>query len=86
MKIYCDVLCAIRSETKMDKIVLTRVQQKANVPFDRLKAYLSELRELGFIQGESSPELTKKGQQYITEYDKVVDFMQRMGLAYRKKG
>jgi predicted transcriptional regulator len=85
MKIYKDILYAIQSETKSRHIVPTRIQQKTNVPFDRLKTYLSELRELGLIQDESSPKLTEKGQKYITEYDEVLNFMKRMGLAYRKK-
>lgn len=84
MKIYGDILSIIQSETKKGKIVLTRIQQKTNVPFDRLKTYLSELRELGLIQDESSPKLMEKGQQYLTEYEKVLDFMKRMGLAYQK--
>jgi len=82
MKIYRDMLLSIRDESRKGKIVLTRIQQKVNVPFDRLKIYLSELHELGLIQDGSSPKLTEKGRQYITEYEKVIDFMKRMGLTY----
>jgi predicted transcriptional regulator len=77
-----DILLTIRAESGKGKIVLTRVQQKSNVPFDRLKMYLSELKDLGLIQGESMPKLTEKGLQYVTEYAKVFDFMERMGLTY----
>ena len=84
MKIYGDLLVIIEAETKRGKLVLTRIQQKANVPFDRLKIYLLELKELGMIQDESSPKITEKGRQYITEYEKVTDFMKRMGLLYRR--
>jgi len=83
MKIYGDVLSVIRTETRTGKIILTRIQLKTNVPFDRLKAYLSELEELGLIQNGSSLKLTEKGQQYVVEYEKVIDFMKRMGLIYR---
>jgi len=83
MKIYGDILSVIQSETEREKTVLTRIQLKTNVPFDRLKTYLSELKELGFIQNDSSLKLTEKGQQYLSEYEKVLDFMKRMGLAYR---
>jgi predicted transcriptional regulator len=83
MKIYCDLLSAIQSQRKKEKIVLTRIQEEANVPFDRLKTYLSELRELGLITGELL-QLTEKGQQYMIEYEKVQDFMKRMGLAYQR--
>lgn len=84
MKIYADILSIIQSETKRGKIVLTRIQQKTNVPFDRLKVYLSDLEELGLIQNDSSLKLTEKGRQYITDYEKVLEFMRRMGLSYRK--
>lgn len=84
MKIYGDILSVIHTETKHGKIVLSRIQQKTNVPFDRLKLYLSELKELGLIQSDSSLELTEKGHQYLSEYEKVLEFMKRMGLAYHK--
>jgi predicted transcriptional regulator len=78
-----DLLLTLRAESTKGRIVLTHVQQKANVPFDRLKEYISELQELSLIQDEAMPKLTEKGLQYIAEYEKVVDFMNRMGLAYR---
>jgi predicted transcriptional regulator len=82
MKIYGDILLSIMAETKRGKIALTHIQQKSNVPFDRLKVYLSELMDLGLIQDESTLNLTEKGQQYVIEYEKVLDFMKRMGLSY----
>jgi predicted transcriptional regulator len=82
MKIYCDMLCAIQSEGKEKKLVLTRIQEKANIPFDRLKTYLKELKELELVQ-DNPPQLTEKGQQYVIGYERVQDFMRRMGLAYQ---
>jgi predicted transcriptional regulator len=83
MKIYGDVLSAIKAETRKGEVVLTRIQLKTNVPFDRLKAYLSDLEELGLVQDGSLLRLTEKGQQYVVEYERVLDFMKRMGLCYR---
>ena len=83
LKVYMDLLLTLRAESTKERIVLTHVQQKSNVPFDRLKEYISELQELGLIQDEAMPKLTEKGLQYIVEYEKVADFMNRMGLAYR---
>jgi predicted transcriptional regulator len=83
MKIYGDLLSILSSETKAEKVVLTRVQLKINVPFDRLKTYIAELKELGLIQDETSLKLTDKGKQYLREYEAVLDFMNRMGLTYR---
>lgn len=83
MKIYGDLLSILSSETKAEKVVLTRVQLKINVPFDRLKTYIVELKELGLIKDETSLKLTDKGKQYLREYEAVLDFMNRMGLTYR---
>jgi len=80
MKIYADILSIVQSETKKEKIVLTRIQQKTNVPFDRLKVYISEMKELGLVQNDFL--LTEKGRQYLIEYNRVLDFMKRMGLEY----
>ncbi len=68
-----------------EKIVLTRVQLRINVPFDRLKNYIVELNELGLIQDTASLKLTDKGKQYLKEYKAVLDFMNRMGLTYDSK-
>ena len=82
LKIYGDILSILDSEAKGEKIVLTRVQLKTNVPFDRLKNYLNELEELGLIQQTPNLGLMKKGKQYLEEYEKVLDFMKRMGITY----
>jgi predicted transcriptional regulator len=83
LKIYGDLLFAIRSEYNKEKILPTHVQAKTMVPFDRLKTYISELVMLGMIEDEISLKLTEKGLQYLREYEKVLDFMKRMGVTYR---
>jgi predicted transcriptional regulator len=83
LKIYGDLLSVLNVESKNEKIVLTWVQVKINVPFDRLKSYISDLKELGLIQDESTLRLTEKGKQFLREYDSVIDFMKRMGFTYR---
>jgi predicted transcriptional regulator len=82
LKIYGDLLATLRSEENSEKIILTKVQVKVNVPFDRLKTYLAELKELELINDEASPKLTEKGKQYLKDYKKILDFMKRMGLTY----
>ncbi len=82
IKNYGDLLSALSHETKNEKIVLTRVQAQINVPFDRLKNYISELNNLGLVQDETTPKLTDKGKEFLTECEKIIDFMKRMGLTY----
>jgi predicted transcriptional regulator len=83
LKIYGDLLIILLNESRKKSIVLTHIQQKSNVPFDRLITYLAELRELGLIEEEPSLNLTDKGKAFINEYQMVLDFMERMGLTYR---
>lgn len=82
MKIYGDLLKELYHRSN-DKIVLTQIQHKINVPFDRLKAYIQELLNLGLIEDDESLILSEKGKQYLREYEQVLDFMNRMGLYYR---
>ena len=82
MKIYGDLLNILNNESKTAKIVLTHVQVQINVPYDRLKNYIYELRELDLIQDVTSLKLTDKGKQFIEEYEKVLEFMKRMGITY----
>jgi Predicted transcriptional regulator len=81
MKIYGDLLSILR-ESNGEKIVLTRIQLRTNVPFSRLKIYIAELIELGLIEDGTSLKVTEKGKQYLKEYEMVLDFMSRMGLTY----
>ena len=82
MEIYGDLLSILKSErSSTDKIVLTRVQTKMNVPFDRLKKYISDLENLDLIENQASFNLTEKGRQYLREYRTILDFMERMGIA-----
>lgn len=83
LKIYGDLLYALLNEGNSDKIILTRVQTKVNVPFDRLKNYIFELKELGLIEDETSLKLTEKGKQYLKEYKQILEFMKRMGFTYQ---
>jgi predicted transcriptional regulator len=83
LKIYGDLLAVLNAEAKNEKIVLCRIQVQLNVPHDRLKTYILELRDLGLIQDENSFRLTEKGKEYLREYKKVLEFIKRMGIAYQ---
>ncbi len=78
--IYGDLLSVLNEESKNEKIVLTHIQVRLNVSFDRLKKYLVNLKDLGLVEDENSPRLTEKGKQYLKEYEKVLDFIKRMNL------
>jgi len=83
MKIYGDLLSILDKEDRPEKIVLTRIQVQMKVPFDRLKIYIKELKDLDLVQNDISLKPTEKGKEFITEYEKIIVFMKRMGIAYR---
>lgn len=79
--IYGDLLLVLHDEAKNDRVVITRVQTKMNVSFDRLKKYIGKLRDLGLIEDDPSFKLTERGKQYLKEYEQVLEFVKHMGLA-----
>ncbi len=83
LKIYGDLLTILSAESRNQKIVMSRIQLQLNVPLDRLRIYILELKRLGLIVDEQSLMLTEKGKEYIREYNKVLEFIKRMGLVYR---
>ncbi len=78
--LYGDLLSVLRDNNYCEKVVLTRIQVRINVPFDRLKNYIEELKNLGLIEDEESLQLTEKGKEYLKEYKQILRFMKRMGL------
>jgi len=83
LKIYGDLLAILSVESRDQRIVISRIQLKMNVPLDRLRSYILELEKLGLIVDERTLVLTEKGKEYLREYKKVLEFIKRMGLVYR---
>ena len=83
MKIYGDLLLVLQAESINKKIVITKIASKSNIPFTRLKRYMSDLNELGLIEDEMSLELTEKGKEYLDHYKAVLAFMKSMGMSYK---
>ena len=82
MKIYGDLLMLLLTEPANEKNV-SNILTKCNVPFTRFKKYISELKELGLIENETSLKVTEKGMEYLHEYENVLSFMKRMGISYK---
>ena len=80
MDIYGDLLAVLKDEAKNEKIVITRIQGRTNVPFDRLKKYISELHDLCLIEDQTTLKLTEKGTEYLKGYQQTIRFMQPIGL------
>jgi predicted transcriptional regulator len=85
-ELYGDILVAIRDDiARNNSARLTRVYGKANVPYDRFKGYINDLREnslieLVLIDGHEEMKLTKRGLEYLEEYARVNKFLVTFGL------
>jgi predicted transcriptional regulator len=78
-----DILSAIRAgETDvLARPGLTGLATRANVAFDRLQAYLVELRRLGLVVGERRPALTLAGQEFLSHFHQWNRALERFGLS-----
>jgi len=82
IQIYFDILRVLCEELKNDKPSLTKVAHIANLPYDRFQKCLNKLIQLGMV-GEQNGKffVTKKGFECISEYERINDFLRRMGLS-----
>jgi len=83
MKILADMLSAIESEG--GEALPTRIMFKANLSYDRLERYLSQLKQLGLIEELGNGEriaysLTEKGSDFLVEFRKIEEFAKAFGI------
>jgi predicted transcriptional regulator len=80
---YYDILRAIQEESQnTEGAKSTRVQYRSNMSYDKLANYIVELESRKMITKTDALFLTEKGLKYLNEYEKIKDFIQRMGIEY----
>jgi predicted transcriptional regulator len=81
-EIYFDILSALYSESaRGEKVSLTRIAHKSNLPYDRFQKLLKQLVEVDMISRDGSDvALTEKGKEYMVEFNRINCFLIRMGL------
>ena len=81
-RIYFDVLRILRAElTKNGNPSLTKVAHAANLPYDRFGNCLEHLVQVGMVsQRDEKLIVTDKGCEFIQEFERITDFLERMGL------
>lgn len=82
MRIYADILENIHYLYLSGKRpTITGIQTKVNVPFVRFKEYVEDLEKKGLLKKiETEILLTEKGIQYLNEYRKVREFLEKFGM------
>lgn len=64
-----------------EKPTITRIQITVNVPFVRFKEYWDDMKARGLITAaESEVGITKQGERYLEEYQKVKEFLEEFGF------
>jgi predicted transcriptional regulator len=59
---------------------ITRVQNEVNLPSDRLRAHLEDMKALGLVEYGDGLACTVKGGSFVSEYEKVAEVLKRFGL------
>ena len=82
LRIYFDVLKILREELNQNgHPSLTRVAHGANLPYDRFRNCLEHLIQVGMVsRGDEKLIVTDKGCEFIQEFERITDFLERMGL------
>ncbi len=83
LEIYCAILNSIMQESKNSDIIRpTRIQFSSGLSYDSLTKFLDELKEKKMLQNHGEISLTKKGVQFLKDYEKIRKFSEKMGLDY----
>lgn len=81
LQIYHDILSAIQEEAmNEDGAKPTRIQHVSNMSYDKLMRYLDELEAKKMINKAGTLSLTDQGREFLKQYEKIKDLIERMGL------
>jgi predicted transcriptional regulator len=90
-ELYGDILLAIRQDIDENSSArFTRVYGKSNVPYDRFKGYINDLRknnliDISVVGNHEEIKLTNRGREYIEEYIRVNRFLTAFGLSEKRR-
>ena len=80
-KIFYDILCSIVKQEKTAGVAgITRVQNEVNLPSDRFRVHLEDMKTLDLIEHGEGLTSTEKGRSFVSEYEKVAEVLRRFGL------
>jgi predicted transcriptional regulator len=80
-RIFYDILSSIIKQEESAGIAkITRVQNEVNLPSDRFRGHLEDMKMLGLIEYDEGLVSTEKGRSFVSEYEKVAEVLRRFGL------
>jgi predicted transcriptional regulator len=79
--IYYDILRSIvKQEETEGRVRITWVQNQVNLASDRLREHIREMQKLQLLAYGGALVSTKKGREFIAEYESVNDVLKRFAL------
>lgn len=79
--VIADILSAVEQETSDGRPVgPTLIATRANIPYDRLKGYLDELREKRLLEDDPNPRLTPSGREFLRQHRQWAEVLARYGF------
>jgi predicted transcriptional regulator len=79
--IYYDILRSIvKQEETEGRVRITWVQNQVNLASDRLREHIREMQKLQLLAYGETLVSTKKGREFIAEYESVNDVLKRFAL------
>jgi predicted transcriptional regulator len=81
-RIFADILKAVQED---ERAITTHILYKSNLSHDRLTKYLQNLEESGLLKRSDEKdktvyEITDKGKQFLSEFQKMEAFVSGFGL------
>lgn len=77
--IFGAILAAVEEASAAGRPV-SSVATKANLPYDRMSAYLRELEAAGLVHRDGPPVLTPQGREMLESYRRWNQMLERFGL------
>ena len=68
-------------ERSVTPAAMSRIAQRANLPYDRFLLHIAELREGGLVNGDARPLLTDKGRVLLRSWRQWDGVLHNFGLA-----
>lgn len=78
LKLYYDILTAVKDEMVNGGARPTRIQFLSNTSYDKCVGYLNELKKLKMIEKETIC-LTQKGYAFLNDFERINTYLEETG-------
>ena len=74
------LILALVADNATAGLPLSRIAQRANLPYDRFVDHLAELRAGGLVTADEMPAITERGRDLLRSWRQWEAVLQRFGL------